>query len=99
MKNIDKIPYELQIKEYEMIIEKLQRKNIELTNKAVILHKLCENLENYIEEHNLTHKHIQKNNSSGNLINKLEDFDKITYLKIPSAVYVITQEDNITEEE
>lgn len=29
----------------------------------------------------------------------MKDFDKITYLKIPSAVYVITQEDNIKEEE
>ena len=29
----------------------------------------------------------------------MKDFDKITYLKIPSAVYVITQEDNRMEEE
>ena len=77
----------------EEIIESLERKNQILQNKVNVLYKLCDKLENYINNHNLLDKKIEYKNQNGKQISKIEDFDNIVYLDIPSAVYVITNED------
>lgn len=77
----------------EEIIESLQTKNMILQNKVNVLYKLCDKLEGYINSHNLLDKQIEYKNQNGKQISKIKDFDNIIYLEIPSAVYIITNED------
>lgn len=80
----------------ESIIENLKLENTELTNKVNILYKLCKYFQSYIETHNLINQKVEFSNENGKQIKSLDEFDKIVYLKIPKAVYVVTvdKEDN-----
>lgn len=79
--------------EYEKIIEQLELDKMELKNKVNVLYKLCKKLEEYINKHNLIEANIEISNQNGKQISSLSEFDKITYLKIPKAIYVIINDE------
>ena len=70
-------------------LENCSSLNSELNHKVNTLYKLCKKYEAYFNTHNSNNKNILMHNSNGKSINSINDFDSLTYLTIPTALFII----------